>query len=98
MARAGPIRRRGEDALLAERRPAPQVRAYFAKQPPGTPAGRVALAFALKADGIEQEASDRIRHVWREDNFGHDWSGASSTGFRTCCPRPTTASAWSGSS
>jgi len=29
----GPIRRRGEDALLAERRPAAQVRAYFAKQP-----------------------------------------------------------------
>ena len=68
----GPIRRRGEDALLAERRPAAQVRAYFAKQPPGTPAGRVALAFALKADGVDQEANDRIRHVWREDNFGPD--------------------------
>ena len=50
----------------------PQVRAFFAKQPPGTPAGRIALAFALKADGLEQEANDRIRHVWREDNFGPD--------------------------
>ncbi|WP_201829308.1 lytic transglycosylase domain-containing protein [Microvirga zambiensis] len=66
------LRRRGEDALLAERRPPSQVRAYFAKQPPGTPAGRTALAFALKADGADQEANDKIRHVWREDNFGPD--------------------------
>ncbi|EIM28303.1 lytic transglycosylase domain-containing protein [Microvirga lotononidis] len=66
------FRRRSEDALLAERRPPAQVRAFFAKQPPGTAAGRIALAFALQADGFAQEANDRIRHVWREDNFGPD--------------------------
>ncbi|WP_262297553.1 lytic transglycosylase domain-containing protein [Microvirga sesbaniae] len=66
------LRRRSEDALLAERRPASQVRAFFAKQPPVTPAGRIALAFALQADGFLQEANEKIRHAWREDNFGPD--------------------------
>jgi len=66
------LRRRSEDALLTERRPPSQVRAFFAKQPPGTAAGRVALAFALQADGLVQEANDMIRHIWREDTFGPD--------------------------
>ncbi|MBQ0820649.1 lytic transglycosylase domain-containing protein [Microvirga sp. HBU67558] len=66
------LRRRSEDALLAERRPPFQVRAFFAKQPPGTPAGRVALAFAFQADGLVQEANEKIRHAWREDTFGSD--------------------------
>jgi soluble lytic murein transglycosylase len=66
------LRRRSEDTLLAERRSPPQVRFFFAKQPPLTAAGRIALAFALKADGLEQEANDKIRHVWREDTFGPD--------------------------
>lgn len=66
------IRRRSEDALLAERRPPSQVRAFFAKQPPGTAAGRIALASALKAEGMEQEANEKIRHIWREDTFGPD--------------------------
>lgn len=66
------LRRRHEDALLAERRPPSQVRAFFARQPPGTPAGRIALAFALQAEGLAQEANDKIRHVWREDTFGPD--------------------------
>ncbi|HEV2565756.1 MAG TPA: lytic transglycosylase domain-containing protein [Microvirga sp.] len=66
------LRRRHEEALLAERRPPSQVRAFFAKQPPGTPAGRIALAFALQAEGLAQEANDKIRHVWREDTFGPD--------------------------
>ncbi|MDF2689647.1 MAG: lytic transglycosylase, partial [Microvirga sp.] len=66
------IRRRSEDTLLAERRSPPQVRFFFANQAPVTPGGRIALAFALKADGLEQEAQDRIRHVWREDTFGPD--------------------------
>jgi soluble lytic murein transglycosylase len=66
------LRRRHEDALLAERRSPSQIRAFFAKQPPGTPAGRIALAFALQAEGLAQEANDKIRHVWREDTFGPD--------------------------
>ena len=69
------IRKRAEDALLTERRPSSEVRAFFAKQPPTTAAGRIALAFALKADGLEQEANDQIRHAWREDTFGSDMEG-----------------------
>jgi soluble lytic murein transglycosylase len=68
----GQLRRRTEDALLAERKSPPQVRFFFDKQPPLTPAGRIALAIALKSDGLDQEASDEIRHVWREDTFGPD--------------------------
>jgi soluble lytic murein transglycosylase len=66
------LRRRSEDALLAERRPPSQIRAYFDQQPPGTAAGRIALAFALQTEGLAQEANEKIRHVWREDTFGPD--------------------------
>lgn len=66
------LRRRSEDALLAARRSPSDIRAFFARQPPATAAGRVALAFALQAEGLTQEANDRIRHVWREDTFGPD--------------------------
>lgn len=66
------LRRKSEEALVAERKPSSQVRAYFAKQPPVTVSGRIALAFALKADGIDQEANALIKQVWREDSFGND--------------------------
>jgi soluble lytic murein transglycosylase len=66
------IRRRAEDTLLAERRPSSQVRAFFASQPPISGAGRIAFAFALKADGLDQEANAQVRHAWREDTFGGD--------------------------
>ncbi len=66
------LRRRSEETLLAERRSPPQLRFFFDKQPPVTAGGRIALAFALKADGLEQEANDKIRHIWREDTFGPD--------------------------
>jgi soluble lytic murein transglycosylase len=66
------IRRRAEDTLLAERRPSSQVRAFFANQTPISGAGRIAFAFALKADGLDQEANAQIRHAWREDTFGGD--------------------------
>jgi soluble lytic murein transglycosylase len=66
------IRRRSEDVLLSERRSPPQVRFFFANQAPVSAGGRIALALALKADGLEQEAHEKIRHVWREDTFGPD--------------------------
>jgi soluble lytic murein transglycosylase len=66
------IRRRTEDALLKARKPSSEIRAFFAKQPPVTIAGRITLAFALKADGLDQEANEQIKHVWREDTFGAD--------------------------
>ncbi len=65
-------RRRSEDALLAERKPSSVVREFFATQPPATAGGRIALAFALKSDGLEQQANEQIKHVWREDTFGPD--------------------------
>jgi soluble lytic murein transglycosylase len=66
------LRRRTEETLLAERKPSGEVRAFFAKQPPMSASGRIALALALKADGVDQEANAQIRHVWREDTFGSD--------------------------
>ncbi|QFU16184.1 lytic transglycosylase domain-containing protein [Microvirga thermotolerans] len=69
------FRRRAEEALVAERRPAAQVRAFFAQQKPMTAGGRISLAFALKGDGQEAEANALIRQVWREDSFGSEWEG-----------------------
>lgn len=66
------IRRRMEEALLSERRSPSQIRAFFDKQPPVTPSGRIALALALKSDGLDQEANDRIRQAWKEDAFGSE--------------------------
>ncbi|MFC4172818.1 lytic transglycosylase domain-containing protein [Microvirga sp. GCM10011540] len=66
------LRRKAEEALVAERRPSSEIRAFFARQAPLTASGRIALAFALKADGLEAQANDQIRHVWREDSFGND--------------------------
>ena len=63
------LRRRMEEALLAERRPADEVRAFFANQAPLTGSGRIALAFALKAEGLDTQANEQIRQVWREDTF-----------------------------
>ncbi len=69
------LRRKSEEALVAERKPAARVRAFFAGQPPVTASGRIALAFALKADGLEADANALIRQVWREDTFGSDTEG-----------------------
>ena len=69
------VRRRSEEALLSSRRPPARVRAYFANQPPMSGAGKIALAFALKADGLDEEAGELIRHVWREDSFSQDIEG-----------------------
>jgi soluble lytic murein transglycosylase len=69
------MRRRTEEALLAARRSPPRVRAHFAAQPPVSAAGRIALAFALKADGLEAEARDLARHIWREEAIGPEVEG-----------------------
>jgi soluble lytic murein transglycosylase len=64
------LKRRIEDALLASRKSPARIRAFFAERPPVTGAGRVALTFALKADGLDAQAADLARHVWREESFG----------------------------
>ncbi|KLK90205.1 lytic transglycosylase [Microvirga vignae] len=66
------LRRRMEDTFLAQRPSTAQIRAFFDEHRPVTASGRIALGFALKNDGLDQEATDLIRHVWREDTFGSE--------------------------
>lgn len=64
-----PIRRRAEAALLMEKAPPATVRGFFHGQEPLSPAGRVALALALKAQGEVIDAAALIRRSWREDHL-----------------------------
>jgi soluble lytic murein transglycosylase len=67
------IRRRAEEALLTGRKPPAVVRAFFATQRPSSAAGKLALALAFKADGLDRDAAALVRDAWREDNFGTDF-------------------------
>lgn len=64
------FRRRAEEALIAEKKSAAIVRAFFHGQKPVSPAGRVALALALKDEGKTEDAASLIRQSWRKDSFG----------------------------
>ncbi|WP_245410947.1 lytic transglycosylase domain-containing protein [Microvirga flavescens] len=64
------MRRRAEETLLASRKAPAQVIDYFVAEPPVTVNGRIALAFALKARGLDRDAAEQIRRVWREETFG----------------------------
>lgn len=64
------FRRRAEEALVAERRKPDVVRAFFADHKPMSPAGRVALALALQAQGETADALNLIRQSWKQDNLG----------------------------
>jgi soluble lytic murein transglycosylase len=66
------LRRRAEEALFTQRKPAALVRAYFATQRPVTTLGKLALALAFKADGLDRDAAALIREAWREDTFGRE--------------------------
>src|SRR5918998_558045 len=59
------LRRRAEEALFTEKKPAAVVRAYFATQRPATVAGKLALALAFKSDGLGGDAAALIRETWR---------------------------------
>ena len=63
------FRRRAEEALIAERKSPVIVRAFFHGQQPVSPAGRIALAFALRDEGRKDEAAALIRRSWRQDLF-----------------------------
>lgn len=63
------FRRRAEEALIAERKRPAIVRAFFHGQQPVSPAGRIALALALKEEGRKDDANALIRRSWREDLF-----------------------------
>lgn len=64
------FRRRAEEALIAEKKSNTTIRAFFHAQRPVSPAGRVALARALKADGKAADAAALIRETWRMDHLG----------------------------
>ena len=64
------FRRRAEEALIAEKKSPAIVRAFFHGQKPVSPAGRIALAIALKDEGRAEEANTLIRQSWRKDVFG----------------------------
>jgi soluble lytic murein transglycosylase len=66
------LRRRAEEALLSERKPPALVRAYFATQRPLTASGKLALALAFKAEGLDRDAAALVREAWRDDTFGRD--------------------------
>jgi soluble lytic murein transglycosylase len=64
------FRRRAEEALIAEKKSPAIVRAFFHGQKPVSPAGRIALALALKDEGKAEEATALARQSWRKDPFG----------------------------
>ena len=59
------IRRRAEEALLVEHKAPAVVRAFFSERKPVSPAGKLALALALRADGFETVAAELVREMWR---------------------------------
>ena len=66
------LRRRAEEALVAEKQPMPVVRSFFAKQQPITPGGALALAEAMAANGQSGQAIELVRHHWGATLFKQD--------------------------
>jgi soluble lytic murein transglycosylase len=66
------LRRRAEDKLIAERKPAPVLRAFFARERPQSASGKIALAVAFRAEDLPGEAAALIREAWRNDVFGRE--------------------------
>ena len=66
----GLFRRRAEEMLVAEKKSPAVIRAFFHGQRPVSPAGRIALALTLKAEGQTQEANALARQSWLQDHLG----------------------------
>lgn len=64
------FRRRAEEMLVAEKKGAAVVRAFFDGHAPVSPAGRIALALALKSEGRTAEATALARQSWLRDHLG----------------------------
>lgn len=64
------FRRRAEEMLIAEKRPPAVIRAFFHGAAPVSPAGRVALALALRDEGRSELAAETVRTVWRQEHLG----------------------------
>lgn len=67
------LRRRAEETLLSNRKPAALVRAFFSTTKPATASGKLALALAFKGDGLDRDAADLVRDAWRNDTFGREF-------------------------
>lgn len=63
------LRRRAEEALVAEHQPDRVVKGWFAQTKPQTPHGKYALGRALARDGHFEAASALARDAWREDEL-----------------------------
>jgi len=68
----GLLRRRAEAMLWQEQVDPAYVRAVFAKEPPLTSKGRLALARALLAYGDRGGAQSQVRSAWRNDALSSD--------------------------
>ncbi|PTM43652.1 lytic transglycosylase domain-containing protein [Bosea sp. 124] len=64
------FRRRAEEMLIAEKKSPAAIRAFFHGQRPVSPAGRIALALVLKAEGKPAEAAALARQSWLQDHLG----------------------------
>jgi soluble lytic murein transglycosylase len=64
------LRRRAEETLLSERKAPATVRAFFATAKPSSAPGKFALALALRAEGLDSDAGDLVRDLWRTESFG----------------------------
>lgn len=73
------LRRRAEEALYGDRRSNKMIESFFADAAPRTPAGKLALARALRDDGETAKASALVKDVWRN----HDLNAAFETRVRT---------------
>lgn len=67
-----PLRRRAEEAMLAQRAQPATVLGLFARWEPTTPAGRLAQALALDAEGRGAEALALARALWRDEALTRD--------------------------
>jgi soluble lytic murein transglycosylase len=65
------LRSRSEEALFGDRKNPALIKSFFAGGPPLTPAGRLALAGALIAEGKTDEAAALVRTVWREADLNN---------------------------
>ncbi|MCO4054140.1 MAG: lytic transglycosylase domain-containing protein [Bosea sp.] len=66
------LQRRAEEAMLSQRVAPALVINFLAGRTPASPAGRAALALALKQSGRAAAAYSLARTLWREDHLGRE--------------------------
>lgn len=70
------LRRRGEEALVAEHAPDAVVRAFFDGAPPQSAYGKYVLARALARAGDFDAARALARDAWREEDLGQGFEAS----------------------